>query len=235
MDNQTQWAAIDETFRRAMACRACFDDGLAEAALIDIAVPRWIGPTYFTARPRVLIVALNPGAGNSPEKRKTNAAFLPLLQKYRDGRETREVFFAAQKVSMRQWGTPPGRFSKFYFDRVQGMGVDLDSAALANVAWCAAKSNKWSTPMLDRCFKQHTSRLISILSPDVAILSGSGTHRYESSIKRLLPKCKVVCTLHYAHREGQDAERTDLERVRGELASLGNPQFNRTPVPPAGA
>ncbi|MFO8083345.1 MAG: hypothetical protein R6U27_03390 [Desulfobacterales bacterium] len=63
MPSDTEWQAIEAIFSKAMKCRKCFSGGIAEAAYVDVAQPRWIGPGYFDAAVRVLVVSLNPGAG----------------------------------------------------------------------------------------------------------------------------------------------------------------------------
>jgi hypothetical protein len=208
--------AVENVFRQAMTCRKCFTDGLAQSAFINVAQPRWVGPNYFSARPRVLILTLNPGAGNTPEKKESNVPFRQVLYDYRDGTRSLHELFAFQLQYISQWGTPSGRFVRFYMD---GMSLRLNDVSLANVAWCADASNKWAGGMLSQCFRMHTGKLVAALRPDAIILSGSGTHRFRSGIERLVPSCKVIPTIHYAHRKGQAAEKTELNRVRKEIAS----------------
>jgi hypothetical protein len=78
------WLKINAVFRNAMKCRRCFDKKLGQKAFIDVAQPRWIGPRYFANDLKVMVVLLNPGAGNSPEKTKANEEFLNILYEYRD-------------------------------------------------------------------------------------------------------------------------------------------------------
>ncbi len=211
-----QWQPIEAIFHESMKCRKCFVQGLAESAFIDVAQPRWMGPRYFGASVKVLIISLNPGAGNTPEKQRLHVPFRQVLHAYRDGRKTCQDLFAFQRQYIPRWGTPPGRFVRFYMD---GMGLTLDEVALANIAWCADAKNKWPGSMLSLCFHLHTGRLVAAIRPDVAILSGSGTHKYATEIERLVPRCRAVCTLHYAHRKNRDAERAELQRVRNEIMS----------------
>ncbi|MCF8112014.1 MAG: hypothetical protein K9J85_11060 [Desulfobacteraceae bacterium] len=216
MASGREWQAIEEIFRRAMKCRKCFSDGIAERAYVDVAQPRWIGPGYFDAAVRVLVVSLNPGAGNTPEKQFSHIPFRKILYEYRDGRKTLPELFEFQRQYIPQWGSPPGRFVGFYMD---GMGLDLDKVALTNVAWCADAKNKWPAKMLRQCFQLQTGSLIAALDPDITILSGSGTHRFRPELERLVPACKIITTLHYAHRKGRDLEDKELRRVRKEIKS----------------
>ena len=214
-----QRQAAEVIFREAMKCRKCFDQDLVRSAFVDVAQSRWIGPKYFDSSVKVLIVSLNPGTGNTAEKQLSNEPFRQILYDYRDGRTTLQDLFAFQRQHIPRWGTPPGRFARFYMD---GLGLTLDSIALVNIAWCAAAKNEWVRSMLSQCFHLHTNKLVSAIRPDVAILSGLGTHKYASEIERLVPRCKAVCTMHYAHRKGRDAERAELQRVRKEIALAQN-------------
>jgi len=54
---------IDDLFKSAVRCNDCFENGRLQRSSIDLAQPRWIGPRYWSVRPRVLIVLMNPGAG----------------------------------------------------------------------------------------------------------------------------------------------------------------------------
>jgi hypothetical protein len=163
-----------------------------------------------------MVVSLNPGAGNTPEKKGANRLFRQVLHDYKDGRKGLRELFAFQRQYIPQWGRPPGHFVQFYID---GMGLTLDEIALANIGWCADARNKWPKRMLSYCFQRHTCRLLQIVCPNVIILSGSGTHRHATEIQRVLPNCRVVQTLHYAHRKGKEKERAELLRVKGEIAA----------------
>jgi len=112
---------------------------------------------------------------------------------------------------------------------MDGMGLNLDEVALANIAWCAAAKNKWSNQMFSQCFQMHTAKLIVAIRPDVIILSGAGTHRYASEIGKLVPTCRVISTIHYAHRKGKDVERKELIQVRKIIASARESHLKQKP------
>ena len=194
-----------------MECRRCFDQSWAKPALIDVAQPRWIGPRYFEARVKILVTALNPGAGKMRERE--DEEFRQTLYDYRDGKRTREDLFAFQKEDIPRWSL--GRFESFY---LKGMGLCLDEIALANIAWCADVNNKWPSQMLSKCFELHTCALIKILEPHVVVLSGSGIHKYGDEIRSLISNCRIIPTLHYAHRKGHKDEQEELQRVRDAIA-----------------
>jgi len=212
--NKVKRNKVDNIFKKAMDCHTCFDNGVAERALIDLAQPRWIGRRYFNVHPKVIIVTLNPGAGNSPEKRELNSSFLQILRDYKNDKKSLQELFDFQGNYIPKWGNPSGKFLKFYTK----MGLEMENIVLANVAWCADAKNKWSTKMLATCFNKHTKELIEIINPDIAILSGSGTHKFDKKIKDALPTWNIIKTLHYAHREGKTREKEELERVKEEIS-----------------
>ena len=221
-----QWEAIESIFRETMKCRKCFDQGFAKPTSVDVAQPRWIAPGYLNSAVKVLIISLNPGAGNTPKKQRANGPFRQILHDYKDGRKPLQNLFAFQRKYILSWGTPSGRFVKFY---MAGMGLDLDEVALANIAWCAAAKNKWSSQMFSQCFRKHTAKLIVAIRPDVIILSGSDTHRYASEINKLVPTCRVISTIHYAHRKGKEVERKELMQVKKIIASARESHLKQKP------
>ena len=214
---QKDWDEVEKLFKDALNCQTCFHNGIAKKALIDLAQPRWIGSNYFQSESRVIIVSLNPGAGNSPEKRSPNEAFRQVLLDYKNGEATIKNLFDFQRQCIPKWGKPPGKFIKFY---TEGMGLRLNDIALSNVAWCADAKNNWPPAMLSTCFKKYTSKLLKITKPDIIILSGAGTHKFGSKINVTGQHCEVIKTLHYAHREGYERETKELERVKHEIAYI---------------
>ena len=200
---------------RAVACRTCFHELSVDAALIDVAQPRWVGPEYVSARRRVAIVMLNPGSGES----RTDDAddrFRQLMRAFADGSGSLDAVLHHEACYMVNWGR--GRFLPFYVD---GLGLQLNAIAFANVAWCATRGNRYPGSMLTTCFERHTWKLLTILDPDVVLLSGSATHRFAKRTRRLLPDSHVVPMLHYAHRKGHSAEARELQRVRSEISLAG--------------
>lgn len=201
----------------AVACRSCFADLPVKSALINIAQPRWVGPSYWASKPRVAIVMLNPGSGetrgdskheDSPEKRS-----LRLLQSFASGEGSLSAVFEHQAHDMPNWGN--GRFVSFY---LTGLSLQQKDLAFANVAWCATSGNKHPSAMLKRCFVLHTAKLLRALAPNLILLSGSGTHRFARGIQSFVPGARVISMFHYAHRKGADAEATELARVRQLIA-----------------
>ena len=203
----------------AVACRACFTDIAIKPALINIAQPRWVGPSYWASTPRIAIVMLNPGSGagrsdskgeDSPDKRS-----LSLIQSFASGAGSLSAVFKHQAHDMPNWGG--GRFVSFY---LTGLNLELKSVAFANVAWCATSNNSYPSAMLKRCFDLHTRNLLRALAPNIILLSGSGTHRFARRIQSFVAGAEVIRMFHYAHREGVDAEAAELKRVRHLISEV---------------
>ena len=105
-------------------------------------------------------------------------------------------------------------WSKFYID---GLRLDMDEIAFANVAWCATKGNIYPGTVLRRCFDQHTARLLELLSPHVVLAAGRKAQAFEPAVSGLSCKPRFLSVLHHAHGEGQAAGHRELTRVRSNL------------------
>jgi hypothetical protein len=145
-------AEVDLIFRKAVACRDCFTRlGLGlEAALIDVAQPRWIGEDYWGSALRTLIVLVNPASGKGTHDR-ANEVFRRLIQAYGDRSGAITPVFDHQKSEIPRW--EDGKFSALYFD---GFGLRFSDIDLANIAWCAERNDEYPKYMLDTCFQRHT-------------------------------------------------------------------------------
>jgi hypothetical protein len=216
MAEQIQWKTIDQIFCKSMRCRKCFDQQLAEPALIDVAQPRLIGSHYFGAPVKILIITPYPGCGTS-EKQKPNIEFCKILHDYRDGKNTTlQDLFAFQSKYIKKWGEPQGHFVDFY---ICGLELDIEEIAFTTIAWCATRWNKHPPEMLSKCFSINTGKLIQATNPNIIILSGSDTHKYSSDIS-----CNnIVRAKNYAYYEkthDHDAEQKELLRIRREITRL---------------
>lgn len=206
--------AIAELYRRALHCRVCFDaDPELRAPIVDLAQPRWIGPRYWDAKPRIAFVLTNPGAGGSSHEVENRMA-RELLVGFRDGVRTFADVLKHQGGHMPAWGKTAGKFLNFY---TTGLGLALDDIAFHNIALCATEGNDYPTSMLRRCFEAHSGGILRQLNPEVVILSGVAAQAYESSVKWTCPDASVLGMLHYAHREGSDTELAEQARIRGLL------------------
>ena len=198
--------AVESVFRRAIECRECFKDNSLRPALVDIAQPRFIGPGYWGASVRILLVGLNPGSGDG----RTDDADLvlrDLLRAYKERQADINPIFRHQHADLRNWG----RFEAHF---VQGLGIDLNRTALVNLAWCADAENAHPPAMTERCWTRHTGALLSLLDPHVILLCGRQAQRYRAQVAAVCPAARIENSLHHAHRLGHSATDKDIARLR---------------------
>ena len=189
-----------------VACRVCFRGEMhLNPALIDIAQPRWIGGHYWDGL-RTVIMLVNPGAGKGTHDH-ANRDFRRLILAYRSRDGTIAEVFEHQRREIPRWG----QFQAFYLD---GFGLTLPDIALANVAWCAERDDKYPAGMLRACFRQHTDPLLRVLKPNLVLLGGSELETFIDRIEAACPDAQIVPVLHYSHRKGREATRREMERVR---------------------
>jgi hypothetical protein len=212
-----EYRKFNKICRAAMTCRQCFEILPLNPALIDLPQPRWIGHDYWTASVKTLILLLNPGAGNSRSKQENNEPFREILFNFREGKVGLIKLLSYEKEHMQGWGTPKGRFLKFYLD---GLKLDLNEIVFANIAWCAEAKNKYPNKMLDLCFQAHTRDLIAAIAPDIILLSGSKTHRFLAQVQSIASKAKVITMMHYAHREGKEREELELKNIQAKIGKV---------------
>jgi hypothetical protein len=209
---------ITDLHCRALRCRVCFaEDTRLKAPIIDVAQPRWVGTRFRDARPRIVFLMLNPGAGD-PSKDAGNRDARRLLLRFRDGGATFENVLAFQREHMESWGKPVGRFLRFY---IRGLDLELEDVAFLNIALCATLGNRYPRRMLDRCFEDHSGTILQQLKPDLVVLCGVViARRFRKKISALCPSAKVVAMLHHAHRKGRNAEAIEQAQLRGVINAL---------------
>lgn len=210
MSIEAKWE-FENLARAATGCRECFTRREVSAPFIDVAQPRWVGQKYWESSFRVAILMLNPGQSRRDSEARE---FLRLIQEFRNRSIELRRILEGQREAMKSWGNPKGRFTAFYID---GLGLDFDDIAFANVAWCATANNSYPETMLDRCFELHTGPLLRILRPTVILASGSKAHSFGKKVCAILPEATVIKIMHYAHREGRAAEQRELLWVRSAL------------------
>lgn len=198
----------------ALRCRSCFDTRLVEPATIDLAQPRWIGPGYWSSKPRIALVLINPGAGAKYAKGR-NVGGQETLHKALDDPSNLISYLEDQRENLPRWGR--GRFWRFFMEKA---GLNPDAIALANIAWCASRNNHYPRAMLSNCFEQFTHRLLTFLRPDIVLLCGSAAHRFHDQIQTQLPQAKIIETLHYSHRKGFAAEAAAVNEIKPALRNM---------------
>jgi hypothetical protein len=197
---------VDQIFRHAVACRVCFRAPLyLQPALIDVAQPRWIGEHYWDGL-RTVILLVTPGAGRGTND-QANQDFRRLILAYRSRSGTIAEVFEHQRRQIPRWG----QFQAFY---LHGFGLALPDIALANVAWCAERDDKYPSGMLRECFRQHTDPLLRVLKPHLILLGGTDLSTFIDRIEAACPKALIEPVLHYSHRKGHETTRKEIERVR---------------------
>lgn len=206
--------AVEQLVRTAIGCNVCFETLGLHRARVAHAQPRWIGADYWHTRPRVAILLLNPGSGESRNDRM-DVRYNRLIEEYAAGTRPLEDVLAHEREDMPNWGR--GRFLQFYSSH---LGLRLDRIAFLNVAWCATSNNAYPESMLAECFARHTLPLLRILQPDLLLLSGSKTRTFHAEIAASLPAARVEPMLHYAHRGGAAADAAELQRVKMILQSV---------------
>ena len=149
--------SLESLCHDAVACRVCFNRHGLRSAYVNIAQPRWVGPQYWSANPRIVILMLNPGAGKSHEE---NKFFKKILWQFKERQAKLCDVFDYQKADMPNWGR--GKFWAFY---IEGLGLPIDEIAFANLAWCATEGDKYPRRMLQECFERHTFGLLKFLKP----------------------------------------------------------------------
>jgi len=200
---------VTELLRRATRCNICFDGSSLERSSISVPQPRWIGQNYWDAKPRIVIVAKNPGAGNQRDG-IADARFLQHIVEFRDGITDESPVFTHQRTDMENWSA----LNDFY---MTGFGLKYDDIAFINIAWCALARNGDvnGSGILDTCFRTFTKQLMMLLQPDVFILGGGDVHKFKAQIRRLFPHAKIEEVLHFAHRPKDRPKRTEqIRRVR---------------------
>lgn len=222
MNANTAKNEFEKLCHKAVECHKCFEKDFVEPSLnhttIKIAQPRWIGQAYWDTSPRVLVIMINPGAGNSKDikRKQIDDETLALLQGFASQEKSLYEFFDHQKEDAKRWRD--GKLVKFYTD---DLGLEFEKIAFANIAWCSTNGNNYPSKMLEQCFSEHTQKLLNILSPNIVLLSGGATHRFENRIE--LPSAKIIKILHFAHRKGPSAWKQQAMFIRQEIESWNSP------------
>lgn len=224
------WSQLEDICRDATQCRRCFQPesgyGLS-APLIDIAQPRLVGSRYPESNPRIVIIAINPGAGGGKHD-AANTRSRDLIRLFRSGEGELEAVFDHQRREMRNWDSYSGGFEHFYTEGL-GLGLSIEDLAFVNLAWCATLGNKYPTTMLRECIGRHTAPLLEILEPDVMLLSGTKTWGMRGELGAICNDALLVEIPHYAYR-AKDHQSMQLkiqaarQQLRTRFPELGGPE-----------
>lgn len=203
-------AVLDALAKSAVACDKCFDGRGLVRSFVDTAQPRYVGKGYWTSSSRVAFVMLNPAAGKADWR---NEDWRTALRNYKNRACSLQSVFDAQRRHMPFWSS--GKLIKF----LRLHGLDVDSTALVNIAWCATDGNEYPPWMLSECLNTHTNTWLKKLAPNVVLLSGSAAHPFKDKLAELLPDVTIHKTFHYAHRPLDAAK---AEKRASEIQQLLN-------------
>lgn len=182
-------------YREAGSCVKCFETTPVNlpSGGCRFPQPRWIGPKYRVAEPRILVCLINPGAGREPEREFEN-----LLFEFFQGKQNFYEINDYIGRNIKSWGG--GKFLRMINHH---MKLDLRNVAIMNISLCPMVDNEGvnyhSRYTLDTCFQNHTSKIMSALQPDKVVLCGASIHCYKQWIETNVGS-EVALAPHYAAR-----------------------------------
>lgn len=185
--------------RRVVDCNFCFTNlGLQRTSADDLAQPRFIGKNYWAAKPKVVVVMTNPGAGDNKDQ-GIHKQRRDLLKNFLNGAASLDEVFKDQFADMFNWGH--GQFMSYFVDSLR---LSFDSVALLNIAWCATKGDSYPKRMFNECFTRHTESALKLFAPDAVLLSGGEAQGFHLNISTAVPGARIFHVRHYAHRGGTE-------------------------------
>ena len=133
--------------------------------------PRWIGSNYFNSAQKICVMLINPGSGDkTPENEWAPLKKMNLARTDKDKEIHWKELMETNKNGMPKWGA----WDDLYFNSL-GLRDKSNSIAFMNMMLCASKGNTYTTNSLDLCFSERSSKLLSLLSPEILIFSGAQT------------------------------------------------------------
>jgi hypothetical protein len=188
----TKAGVIDRLCREAMWCDHCFEGGkLARTGSVTVPQPRPVPDGYWTSSPKTVLVLPNPNSGAAAPDVAGNDVFDVLLHAYRDGGPYCPVAkHIYQGLKEGNWFR--GTFKELY---IKGLGLNLDTLALANIAWCATRKED-EKHLWEACFERHTGPLLHELNPDVVLLGGDDAYRRRGEAWAQCPNTLIAKVLH---------------------------------------
>jgi hypothetical protein len=204
----TKQDEIARLCREAMHCNACFaDEALARSGPVTVPQPRPVPDGYWRASPKIALVLANPNSGDAPRDRADNVVFDRLLRAYRDGGPYGPVAEHIRRGLRTNWFG--GTFNELYLQG-QGFGLDLDTLALANIAWCATRQED-EKHLWKPCFKRHTGPLLRGIDPDVVLLCGDNADRCRRAVLAQCHNALIAKVVHCSalNRPPRNTNRAD--------------------------
>ena len=148
--------------------------------------PRWVGENYFKAKQKVCFVLINPGSGDkTPDEEWSSLPNLSLDKDMTTRNNSWDNLMRTNDEGMKKWGS----WKSLYIDAF-GFENNLDEICFTNWMLCAAKyknaagdfKNAYNRQSINTCFSNVSSKVFSILSPDVVIFSGGVS--IDSAVKK---------------------------------------------------
>ena len=199
--------------KMAVDCNKCFIDENLFRAGIELAQPFSVGMNYWTSSLRIVVLGINPGAGNSVTYKQTRKEALELFAKGSDS--SLGDYFRNAEIDVPKWGN--GRYLK----RLSTLGLSLVEITIGNLALCSTKGDKYPSWMLDSCFVRHAEPWLLELKPNAIILMGSATAPFLNRINKLMPSTNSALVMaHPAHREGHAVEVAECSKAQKWLEEL---------------
>ena len=209
---------LNQKAGKAVACNYCFmSDRMREWGIVpqrpmdrpdDLPMLPWVGERYFAARPRVVIMMLNPGHAAAAHKLTRKE----LGQQFRSGKIDYVQYNKRLTPLVPEWGF--GKVVRW----LRAVRLDPDTIAFLNVALCAVAKDKYFLGLFKACFERHTRNIVASLKPDIVLLCGKKDLKpFVGQIESISPK--VILTWHYRPMD-TDRGKAELERVRIELERL---------------
>ena len=179
-------------FSSNYSCTKCFNNPkitksgqTLTLAAVSGPQPRWIGSNYFNSPQKICVMLINPGSGDkTPENEWAPLKKMNLARTDKDKETHWKELMETNKNGMPKWGA----WDDLYFNSL-GLRDKSNSIAFMNMMLCASKGNTYTTNSLDLCFSERSSKLLSLLSPEILIFSGAQT------IKNALKKPKSLTEL----------------------------------------
>ncbi len=195
-----------EAMRSAECCNLCFQKtpGIRRPARgLQKPKPRWIGKDYWTKRPRIVFILIQPGSANDKPDSFHEREATAFSEFYRNGCYDTVQNYLHGRYFDQKSGDEKTKSLVWYEDI---FGVNFEEIALVNMAWCATYNDLIASGsdkellhfMLKTCFENHTRSLVEALEPDAVILSGKGAFKpYLPVFEKWLGFNRVRLIHHY--------------------------------------
>lgn len=198
-------------------CRKCFNNPSIikkgqEFQVADVKgpQPRWVGKNYFNSDNKICVMLINPGSGDkTPDDEWAPLKMLSNANSIQKKEEAWEGLMETNKVGMPKWGA----WKKLYLDAL-GLGERLDDISFMNRMLCASKGNSYSKKSLDLCFSSQSSKLLTMLSPDILIFSGGLTITLAMKIYQTLEEMRKT--------SGEDSREINRFNIKKEIKECLN-------------